>query len=365
MSNPLPAAPFVDAMLLGEADETAPAAVASFFDCYTRESWFDELEKLPGAFIPERHGVNLPPIAKASDATLPARSLIITPHTELSNMFMIEGERGCHRQCSFCVMRRSTNGGMRLIEPEHILSFIPDAAPKVGLVGAAISDHPKLVGLLDTLVKSGRGVGISSLRADRVARKPDIARLLRESGARTLTVASDAASQRLRRVIAKGTVEKHLIECAKLANKNKFEVLKIYMMLGVPEEEDEDLDELIAFTTELGKITNVALGIAAFVAKKNTPLDGMPFAGIKPVERRIKRLQRELKGYAEIRPSSVRWAWIEYQLAQGGPEAGLAVMRGLQAGGRFANYRDEFKRLEPETYRPWLAASTQDPMIKL
>jgi radical SAM superfamily enzyme YgiQ (UPF0313 family) len=232
-------------------------------------------------------------------------------------------------------------------------------------VGAAISDHPKLVGLLDTLVKSGRGVGISSLRADRVARKPDIARLLRESGARTLTVASDAASQRLRRVIAKGTVEKHLIECAKLANKNKFEVLKIYMMLGVPEEEDEDLDELIAFTTELGKITNVALGIAAFVAKKNTPLDGMPFAGIKPVERRIKRLQRELKGYAEIRPSSVRWAWIEYQLAQGGPEAGLAVMRGLQAGGRFANYRDEFKRLEPETYRPWLAASTQDPMIKL
>jgi radical SAM superfamily enzyme YgiQ (UPF0313 family) len=132
MSNPLPAAPFVDAMLLGEADETAPAAVASFFDCYTRESWFDELEKLPGAFIPERHGVNLPPIAKASDATLPARSLIITPHTELSNMFMIEGERGCHRQCSFCVMRRSTNGGMRLIEPEHILSFIPDAAPKVG-----------------------------------------------------------------------------------------------------------------------------------------------------------------------------------------------------------------------------------------
>ena len=82
-------------------------------------------------------------------------------------------------------MRRSTNGGMRLVQPEDILKYIPDYAPKVGLVGAAISDHPKLVELLDTLVRNGKGVGISSLRADRVSRRPDIARLLRESGART------------------------------------------------------------------------------------------------------------------------------------------------------------------------------------
>ena len=354
MSNPLPAAPFVDAMLLGEADETAPEAALSFFDCYGREAWLDEVEKLPGAYIPERHGVALPPIAKAQDTTLPARSLIITPNTELANMFLIEGERGCHRQCSFCVMRRSTNGGMRLVEPEHLMSFVPDEAPKVGLVGAAISDHPKLVQLLETLVNSGRGIGISSLRADRVARKPDIPRLLRESGARTLTVASDAASQRLRREIAKGTVERHLIECAKLAKQHKFQVLKVYMMLGVPNETEEDLDELIRFTRELGSICRVALGIAAFVSKKNTPLDGLPFAGTKLVERRIKRLQTELKGVAEIRPASVRWAWAEYQLAQGGPDAGLAVLRGLKAGGRFADYRKEFERLTPESYRPWL-----------
>jgi radical SAM superfamily enzyme YgiQ (UPF0313 family) len=365
MSNPLPAAPFVDAMLLGEADETAPDAASSFFDCYSRESWLDEIEKLAGAYIPERHGVALPPIAKASDTTLPARSLLITPNTELSNMFLIEGERGCHRQCSFCVMRRSTNGGMRLVQPEHLLSFIPKEAPKVGLVGAAISDHPKLVELLEALAGSGRGIGISSLRADRVARKPDIARLLRQSGARTLTVASDAASQRLRRVIAKGTVERHLVECAKLAKKHNFQVLKIYMMLGLPGETEEDLDELIRFTRELGSICRVALGIAAFVAKKNTPLDGLPFAGTKLVEHRIKRLQHELKGTAEIRPASVRWAWAEYQLAQGGPEAGLAVLRGLHAGGRFADYRAEFERLTPESYRPWLDNVAGNPMMSL
>ena len=70
----------------------------------------------------------LPEIAKASDDMLPARSHIVTPHAELSNMFLIEGERGCHRSCTFCVMRRSTNGGMRLVTPERILSFVPEYA---------------------------------------------------------------------------------------------------------------------------------------------------------------------------------------------------------------------------------------------
>ena len=77
-------------------------------------------------------------------------------------------------------MRRSTNGGMRLVTPERILSFVPEYAPRVGLVGAAISDHPKLPDLLAKLVENGKGVGVSSLRADRIARKPLIAKLLRE-----------------------------------------------------------------------------------------------------------------------------------------------------------------------------------------
>ena len=119
--------------------------------------------------------------------------------------------------CTFCVMRRSTNGGMRLGSPDRVLSFVPEEAPRVGFVGAAISDHPQLVGLFSEIVGSGRGVGISSLRADRVARKPDIARLLREGGYKTLTVASDAASERLRKDISKGTKENHLLTCAELA----------------------------------------------------------------------------------------------------------------------------------------------------
>lgn len=354
-SNPLPAAPFVDAILLGEAEETIIPAITAAFDCH-RSEWLQEISRLDGGYVPELHGEKLPAIAKASDVLLPARSHIISPDAELRNMFLIEGERGCHRSCSFCVMRRSTNGGMRLVTPERILDYIPEHAQKVGLVGAAISDHPKLVGLLERIVKSGREVGVSSLRADRIALKPDIARLLREGGYQTLTVASDAASQRLRKTISKGTLEKHILSCAEQAAEHQYRTLKVYMMLGLPDENEDDIDELIRFTLELAHIHPVALGIAPFVAKKNTPMDGRPFAGIKLVNQRLKQLERGLKkskGRASIRPTSAKWAWIEYMLAQGGFQAGHAIYTAVQNGGGFAQYRDAFATLNDKNQRPW------------
>ncbi|MEC7985766.1 MAG: radical SAM protein, partial [Myxococcota bacterium] len=319
-SNPLPTAPFVDAMILGEAEEVAGDVFEAAFS-EKREEWFQCIRKIPGVFIPELDQT-LPPIAKASDMMLPARSHIISPDAELSNMFLIEGERGCHRSCTFCVMRRSTNGGMRLVSPERVLSFVPPYAERVGLVGAAISDHPKLPQLLEKIIESGRGVGVSSLRADRIARKPVVSKLLREGGYKTLTVASDAASGRLRREISKGTLEKHLFACAEQASEHKYRLLKIYMMLGLPGETQEDIDELIQFSLEISKIHPIALGIAPFVPKRNTPMDTASFAGIKVVEKRLKYLEKGLrrsKGRAQVRSTSAKWAWVEYMLAQGGP----------------------------------------------
>ena len=103
---------------------------------------------------------------------------------------------------------------------------------------------------------------------DRIARKPDIARLLRQGGYKTLTVASDAASHRLRKDISKGTLEKHLFSCAEQAREHRYKVLKIYMMVGLPDETEEDLDELIRFALEISKIHPIVFGIAPFVPKK-------------------------------------------------------------------------------------------------
>lgn len=351
-SNPLPAAPFADAMLLGEAEDHVSDVFGSAIDD-DRQAWLDRVQATPGGFVPERDGARLPAVAKAADDRLPARGPILAPEAELRDMFLIEGERGCHRQCSFCVMRRSTNGGMRLVTPDRVLDLVPEEAKRVGLVGAAISDHPKLVGLLEALVESGHEVGVSSLRADRIARKPDIARLLRKGGYRTLTVASDAASQRLRRGLSKGTTEANLMAVVEQAAQHDFRLVKVYMMLGVPDETDEDLDELIDFTRRMAAVHPVALGVAPFVPKRNTPLDGVGFAGIKVVEARLKKLTRGLKGRAEVRPTSARWAWVEYKLAQGGPEMGEAVLAAVEAGGRFAAWKRALNAVDPETMRPW------------
>ena len=354
-SNPLPSSAFVNAMLLGEVEETIVPAFSAAFDS-TYEGFLSDIQKLPGGFVPELDYPNLPDIAKATDTLLPARSHILTPHTELRNMFLIEGERGCHRSCTFCVMRRSTNGGMRLVTPERLMSFVPEHAHRVGLVGAAISDHPKLVPLLQEIVDSGREIGISSLRADRIARKPDIARLLRAGGYKTLTVASDAASHRLRKDISKGTLEKHLFSCAEQAREHRYKVLKIYMMVGLPDETQEVLDELIRFALEISKIHPIVFGIAPFVPKKNTPLDTAQFAGIKAIDKKLKYIQKGLrpsKGRAQIRSTSAKWAWVEAMLAQGGQESGLAVMEAVQNGGNFASWKRALIKLEPEQQSPW------------
>jgi radical SAM superfamily enzyme YgiQ (UPF0313 family) len=236
-----------------------------------------------------------------------------------------------------------------------VLSLIPNWARRVGLVGAAVTDHPRIAELLSTIVDSGREVGVSSLRADRLT--PEIVGALRRGGAKVLTVAADGASQRMRELVDRKHSEAQILRAAQLAREAGIERLKVYNMVGLPLEEDADLDELVAFTTELSKILPVALGVAPFVAKRNTPLDGAPFAGISEVEAKLERIRRGLKGRAEVRPTSARWAWVEYMLAQCGPEAGLAAMDAHRAGGSYAAYKRAFKE---RGAKPFLARRVED-----
>ncbi len=338
-SNPAPLAPFCDVILVGEGEETIVELIAAARAGGTREALLAGLAGRPGFYVPAHHGDHVPPVAQVDDELLPARSQVITPHTELSRMFLIEAARGCSRGCTYCVMRRSTNGGMRIVDPARLLSLIPPEARRVGLVGAAVTDHPRIADIVRGVVDGGREVGISSLRADRLT--DELVGLLRAGGYRTLTVASDGASERMRAIIERKTYERHLMRAAELAKKHELKVLKIYMMLGIPGEEDADVDELIRFSLELARIhPKVALGLAPFVAKRNTPLDGEPFDDA--VDGKIARLRRGLRGRVEIRATSARWAWVEYMLAQGDSRAGLAALDAWRAGGSFAAWKRAF-----------------------
>jgi len=337
-SNAEPLEPFVDVVVQGEAEETVLALIQGYADL-SRDALLDRLARTPGFMVPGRGGQRFF-VSKASDENLPARSQIVTPDTELRSMFLIEPERGCSRGCHYCVMRRTTNGGMRTVLPERVLSLIPDHVKRVGLVGAAVTDHPRIVELLRTIVDSGREVGVSSLRADRLTQ--ELVNQLHRGGAQSLTVASDGSSQKMRDLVDRKHTEEQILRAAHYAKTAGIDRLKVYNMVGLPLEDDADIDELVRFTVELSRILPVALGVAPFVAKRNTPLDGSPFAGIKAIEAKLERLRRGLQGKAVVRPTSARWAWVEYMLAQCGPEGGLATYDAWKNGATFAAYKKAF-----------------------
>jgi radical SAM superfamily enzyme YgiQ (UPF0313 family) len=167
---------------------------------------------------------------------------------------------------------------------------------------------------------------------------------LHRVGYRTLTTAMDGPSERLRESLERRARIKHLQRAAELARTHKMKRLKLYLMLGLPSETDDDVRECVELTSELSKVIPVALGIAPFCAKRNTPLDGAPFAGIDVVNHRLDLLRHGLKGRADVRATSARWAWVEYVLAQGGVIEGIAVRDAVRAGGSFAAYKKAFDR---------------------
>jgi len=346
-SNPAPLAPFCDVIVVGEGEELIVELVTLAREVgFRRSKLWPLLEGKPGYYLPS-HGERVPHVAAVDNALLPARSVIATPHTELSDMFMTEAARGCSRGCTYCVMRRSTNNGMRVVDCATIMAGIPDGTRRVGLVGAAVTDHPDIRNIVRAIVDGGREVGISSLRADKL--DDELVGLLARGGYRTLTTAADGASERMRRVVERSTQAKHLIRSAELARDHRLHTLKVYMMLGVPSETDADVDELVELSKELAAIhPRVAYGLAPFVAKRNTPLDGTPFAGVAVVEARLARLRAGLKraglgGKVEVRPTSARWAWVEYMIAQAESVAGLAIMDAHHAGGTFAAFKKAFE----------------------
>src|SRR5262245_53885391 len=215
-SNPAPLAPVFDVVILGEGEELIAELVTIAREVgFVRDRVWAALAGRPGYYLPHIHGERVPPVAAADDALLPARSVIATPHTELADMFLTEAARGCSRGCTYCVMRRSTNGGMRIIARRDILAGIPDDARRVGLVGAAVTDHPEIAAVVRDVVDAGREIGISSLRADKL--DDELVGLLARGGYRTLTVAADGASERMRRVVERSTQARHPGRSAELA----------------------------------------------------------------------------------------------------------------------------------------------------
>ena len=336
-SNPWPLAPFADAILIGDGEETVPRLAEAYRQAESKAEFLDLIEGMPGVFLPDRDERE-PHWATAPLDVLPVYSQIVAEQSEFPGVFLVEAERGCPRPCTFC-LARTMYGPTRNVPAERVLEVVPEGVAKVGLVGAALSDYPHIKRVGRTLLERGIKLSVSSIRADRV--DPELAGILREGGLRTFTIASDGPSQRLRDLLKKQISEDHLLRAAEIARDLGFKGYKLYQMIGLPTETDDDISEMIAFTRRVAEITPVALGISPFVPKRHTPHWGDRFAGIKTIEARLKRIQKELRRLrprVEVRSTSAKWAWIEAVIARGGPEVGLAALR-LEDGESFAGWK--------------------------
>lgn len=343
LSNALPLGPFVDLVAMGDGEETIPSIMEVMERDLTKAQFLEACAEIPHVWVPSIHGEATPDNAKVGADHLPAIGQIVTPHAELSNMFLVETSRGCPRMCTFCVVR-ATVSPMREADPQLVLDSIPEWSPRVGFVGAAVTDYSHIHQVLEGAIERRKEIGISSLRADRLDER--LILLLKEGGYRTLTVAADAPSEKQRAVIMKGIRERHLVRAAELANWAGLRLMKLYMIIGLPGEDDGDLEDLVQLCRKLAKITPLAITLSPFVPKLHTPMAEAPFAGVKEIDRKLKKVRNALRGTVDVRSASARWAWIEYRLSQGGSEAGLAAMDALKLGGNFSAWKKAFKKVE-------------------
>jgi len=336
--NPRPLAALADLVVVGEAETAIHRLCDALEEGLTADHGQELLGEADGCWWPQT-GAPPPPPLRVDTEHLPAHSGLWSPDAELRDMFLVEVGRGCNRACAFCATSRTAAGRCRVVAADGVLARVPERATRVGLVGAAVSDHPDLSEIVDSLVESGREVGLSSIRADRL--NEDLVALLARAGLRTLTLGVDGASARLRRQVHKGVTEEHLVQGAHLAAGAGLRRLKLYQLVGLPGETDEDLDELVSFTQRLSRILPVTLAVSPFVPKPGTELADAPQAPPKEVDRRLRYIRKSLQGRVRIQPASARWAWVEALIAQGDESTGEAVLRAWERGGKFAHFKRE------------------------
>lgn len=326
LANPLALSGIVDAVFVGEADASFEALRDAVEDASDREDALARLARVPGVHVPALHGddAEAPDPVQAPLDRLPVASVAPGRANVFSDAFLIEVGRGCPRACTFCVVRQSARPGV-FVDSARILAGIPLEVRRVGLVGAAVSDHPDLLRILDSLVSRGVRVTLSSVRADRMT--PDLARLLAAGGLRTLAVAADGASEALRRRLRKGLAADRLIECAVLARDAGLHDLRVYLLVGLPEETEEDLREGAHLIRSLAAILPTTVSVSPFVPKRRTPLAKAPFAGVTTLKRKIALLKRLIGGVARVSLSSPRIAEREWRLAHARGREALELAR--------------------------------------
>ncbi|MFC1899661.1 radical SAM protein [Chloroflexota bacterium] len=327
-ANPAPLVPFFDCLCIGEAEPIIPSllpVLSQGIGC-RRDSLLKDMAALPGVYVPQFYdGV---PIVRQWVANLddfPVSSVVLTRDTELGNLYLIEVERGCNRGCNFCMVSR-TFSPMRYRSLDSLLAQAETglkARKRVGLVGPAVSDHPQIEELIVRLRGMGVGISISSLRVSPISQV--VLTGLAEGGARTVTMAPEAGSERLRRVIKKGISTDDILHAVELASECGMKQIKLYFIIGLPTETDEDAEDIAVLMLKAKDIVDkqrsgcrLNINIAPFVPKAGTPFQWLSMEAVSVMEKRLSLIKKRLRPAGiTVKNESPAWSEVQGVLSRG------------------------------------------------
>ena len=330
-ANPAPLARLCDAIFIGEVEEALPRLLDVLRDGLTgtRHQLLRQLAGVPGVYVPALQKADEAPQVhrqwvKDLDS-YPTHTSVFTKSTEFGDMHLIEIARGCGRGCRFCLAGclyrpPRERSAASLLEQARLGQPLRS---KVGLVSAAVSDYSQIEDLVSGLLDNGMQISVSSLRVDPL---PEILlSALAASGARTLTVAPEAGSERLRLAIRKPIRDQDLLEAAAAASRSRFAELKLYFMIGLPGEEDDDISAITQLVEAVAQVFpgRIVTSVAAFVPKAHTPFERESMAPIPILRQRMRELRGSLRKIGvRMKADSVAWAGVQAVLARGDQHLG-------------------------------------------
>lgn len=377
MSNAEPFADFFDFFLIGEGEEMMTdlaVAYAKYRDISDREQLLRRLAaEVPGMYVPSLYQVDyesndgpiraitpkyddIPAVVQKSYLEsmngFVASTPIITDKAIFSNTLLVEVMRGCAHRCRFC-LASYTMLPARGAQMSEIIEKIEQGiqyTDKVGLLGALISNHPEFPELCNFLnAKEGLTISASSLRADTMTK--EIAATFKKGQQKQLTIAVETGSDRLKRRINKNLKNEEVIRAASNIAEAGLEGLKVYGIVGLPDETEEDIIALADLMKDIRKENprlKLHLGCSSFVPKAGTPFQWQPKVDNKTVEKRHELLRKSLLKVADVRASSAKWDYFQAFLSRGDRRLSKLLVRFYQLGGSLGAVNRAFKELQSE-----------------
>ena len=350
-TNPRPYDNIFDFMIIGDGEELFKEVLEILQTNKDKKSCIDALSKVEGIYIPNK---TLKVKKRTSELNEVIYTPIISDKSYFKNTFILELQRGCMNRCAFCTASY-LNLPYRSYPYENIINTLElglKYTNKIALLGAQISAHPKfdeIISYLRNKIDSGENIelGISSLRTDAIT--PQLINTLVKGGQKTSTIAIEAASERLRKFINKNLNNEQILNTVKISRENGLKGLKIYSMIGIPEETQEDIEEFINLANKIkaeNKGFEITFSFSSFVPKPQTPFERARREDTKSLEKKQKFLEKELaKIGIGTKFSSIKWDYWQTVISRGDSELGAFLINVYQKGGSLGAYKSAAKEL--------------------